>query len=45
MELTREERQFLEEVVFSEENQRRDFELFIAHMEEDYANSLSCQIA
>jgi hypothetical protein len=36
--LNDEERRFLDEVVFSEENRKRDMERWITLMEEDYAN-------
>ena len=38
MMLNTEERRFLEEVVFSDENRQRDMERWITLMEEDYAN-------
>ncbi len=41
-----EERRFLEEVVFSDENCQRDFDRWVSMMEEDYANeSFFCKIA
>lgn len=46
MMLNNEERRFLEEVVFSDENRQRDMECWIALMEEDYANgSFFCNVA
>ena len=44
--LNDEERRFLDEVVFSEENRKRDMERWITLMEEDYANgSFFCYVA
>ena len=44
--LNDEERRFLDEVVFSEENRKRDLERWITLMEEDYANgSFLCNVA
>jgi hypothetical protein len=46
MMLNTEERRFLEEVVFSDENRQRDMERWITLMEEDYANeSFICNVA
>ena len=46
MMLKTEERRFLDEVVFSEENRKRDMERWITLMEEDYANgSFFCNVA
>jgi hypothetical protein len=46
MMLNTEERRFLEEVVFSDENRQRDMERWITLMEEDYANeSFFCNVA
>ena len=36
--LNDEERRFLDEVVFSDENCQRDFDRWVYMMEEDYAN-------
>ena len=38
MMLNNEERRFLEEVLFSDENRQRDFDRWVSMMEEDYAN-------
>ena len=44
--LNDEERRFLDEVVFSEKNRKRDMERWITLMEEDYANgSFFCNVA
>lgn len=40
MELNEEERRFLEEVVFSQENVKKDFERWCSLHEEDYAKGL-----
>lgn len=46
MMLNNEERRFLEEVVFSDENRQRDMEHWITLMEEDYANEpFFCNVA
>ena len=46
MMLNNEERRFLEEVVFSDENRQRDFDRWVSMMEEDYANvSFFCNVA
>ena len=46
MVLNNEERRFLEEVVFSDENRQRDFDRWVSMMEEDYANgSFFCNVA
>lgn len=46
MMLNDEERRFLDEVVFSDENRQRDFDRWVSMMEEDYANeSFFCNVA
>ena len=46
MMLNNEERRFLDEVVFSDENRQRDFDRWVSMMEEDYANeSFFCNVA